>query len=316
MKKLLFPLLLLLLGCGKDFEPDLSGWQAYSRPGRQMISLSLDGRNKEVDLPGDKSINYRFVQWTKVPDQLLIVQAKKTSACYDYRLLTIDTTGAILDTVYAAPSNTLLNFRLAPNDSLLLMKSYIDECDGDPYRFRYTFFNRFTKKALPDTIAVTDASGIPLRETVWSPDSKRVIIPEWSGLASQAFVYDLVTRDTTWIDEGTNFLWSPSDKSLIAYQRKHSIYAFNPDTREKTVLYEGRKKRSVTEFRWNPTGELLMIHLRSYLLNIEAGPTGMSSVVYYSLEDERESEAYRGDERVDTWKTTPIQNSNPAGASH
>lgn len=307
MKKLwMAALLLTLMGCGKAFEPDLSGWQAYTRGGRLKIYLSLDGREKEVDLPGDASNNYRFVQWTKSPNELLIVQTKKTAACSDYRLLAVDTTGTILDTVYAAPPNTLLNFRLAPNDSLLLLKTYIDECDGDPYRFRYTFFNRHTKKSLPDTLSVTDASGIPLRENVWSPDSRRVIIPEWSGLASQAFVYDLATRDTTWIDTGTNFTWSPSDNRTVAYIRNHSIYFQNVDTGEKELIYKGKKKRSVIEYRWNPTGEFLMIYVRAYLLNIEAGPLGQTKIIYYSLKDESESETILGERRADTWRATPV----------
>lgn len=298
-------LMLWFAGCGGDFEPDLSGWQAYTRPGRQRVYLWLDGREKTVDLPGDESINYRFVQWTKKEDQLLVVQAQKTSACYDYRLVTIDTTGAILDTVYAGPPNTLLNFRLAPNDSLLLLKTYIDLCDGDPYRFRYTFMNRFTHEVLPDSLTVTDAAGIPLRESVWSPDSRRVIIPAWSGLASQAFVYDLDTRDTTWVDTGTNFLWSPSDGQLVTYIKNHSIYGFNLATGEKEVLYTGKKKRSVAEYRWNPGGTFLMIYVRSYLLNIEAPPLGRTSIICYSPAEERESEAFLGEKRVDTWRVSP-----------
>jgi hypothetical protein len=299
-------LLFILLGCGKAFEPDLSGWQAYTRGGRQKIYLSFDGRDKEVDLPGDASINYRFVQWTKSPNELLIVQTVKTASCYDFRLLAVDTTGAILDTVYAAPPNTLLNFRLAPNDSLLLLKTYIDECDGDPYRFRYTFFNRHTRQTLPDTLAVTDAAGIPLRENVWSPDSKRVIIPEWSGLASQAFMYDLTTRDTTWIDTGTNFTWSPSDNSIVAYIKNHSIWFRNVDNGEKELIYKGKKKRSVIEYRWNPSGEFLMIYVRGYLLNIEAGPLQQTKIIYYSPEDENESETILGERRADTWRATPV----------
>jgi WD40 repeat protein len=298
-------LALLLVACGGSFEPDLSGWQANTQPGRQRMNLWLDGREKAVDLPGDKSINYRFIQWTKTEDQLLIVQTRKTNACYDYRLVLIDTTGSILDTVYAPPPNTLLNFRLAPNDSLLLLKTYIDLCDGDPYRFRFTFMNRFTREMLPDSLTVTDAAGIPLRESVWSPDSRKVIIPAWSGLASQAFVYDLDTKDTTWVDTGTNFLWSPSDGNLITYIKNHSLYGFNLETGEKEVLYEGKKKRSVTEYRWNPTGTYLMIFVRGYLLNIEAPPLGKTNIIYYSPTDERESEAFLSEKHVDTWRVSP-----------
>lgn len=313
MKKLrLAALALLVLGCGKSFEPDLSGWQAYTRPGRQRLYLWFDGREKAVDLPGDASVNYRFVQWTKSLNELLVVQARKTESCYDFRLFAVDTTGAVLDTVYSAPPNTLLNFRLAPNDSLLVLKTYIDACDGDPYHFRYSFYNRHTRSFLPDTLVVTDAAGIPLRENIWSPDSRRVIIPEWSGMASQAFVYDLVTRDTTWVDTGTNFLWSPNDNRVVTYIKNHSLYMLNVETGEKEVIYKGKKKNSVSEFRWNPTGEFLMITIRGYLLNIEAPPLGNSKIIYFSLADRRESEAFRGEKRVDTWKSSPAVKADSA----
>jgi hypothetical protein len=309
----LFIFLLLLLGCSKDFEPDLSGWEAYTRGGRLRLYLSLDGRKKEVVLPGDASINYRFVQWTKSPEELLIVQTRKTEVCYDYRLLSIDTTGAILDTVYSAPPNTLINFRLAPNDSLLLLKTYIDACDGDPYRFRYSFFNRHTKKSLSDTLIVTNAAGIPLHENIWSPNSRKVLILEWSGLASQAYVYDLLTGDTTWIETGRNFLWSPKDNQVVAYIKDHSLYARNLQTGETALIYKGKKKKSVTGFRWNPSGEFMMIYIRSYFLNIEAPPTQNTRVIYYSPEEQRESESHLGERQVDTWRTSPVAKRDSLG---
>src|SRR5689334_20930003 len=170
MRKFLFPILLLLIiGCDKEFEPDLSGWKAYTTPSKRL-HLNMNGRETTLDLPGDDRIGYRFAQWAKLQDQILLMQSIKTELCYDYQIISTDTTGAIVDTVYMAPPNTPINFKLAPNDSLLLLKTYDDNCD-ERGNFKYTFYNRYLKAALTDTIRVENAWNIPLHETIWSPDS-------------------------------------------------------------------------------------------------------------------------------------------------
>jgi hypothetical protein len=295
---------LILVGCEKEFEPPLTGWRANTIP-RTRLHLRMDGRDKMINLPGDTLTGYRYPQWTKSAAELLLVQTRRTQTCYDFQIVSVDTTGVVLDTVYTAPSNVALNFKLAPNDSLLLMKTYRDNCeDSDDYR--YTFYNRFSQKALADTIRVRNARGIPLLENLWSPNSRRVLIPNLDGRRSNAFVYDLVTKDSTYIDEGSNFVWSPSDTSLVTYIKDYSIYGKNVDTGESQVIFEGKKKRSAAAFRWSPAGDYLLIHIRSYLLNIESGPTTATRIIYYSIEDKMESRTYFDDERVDSWKDPSI----------
>ncbi|HEY3386075.1 MAG TPA: hypothetical protein VGK46_06175, partial [Saprospiraceae bacterium] len=241
MRKILFPTLLLLLGCGREFEPDLTGWKAYTYPGRK-IYLEINQRKKTIELPGDEHVGYRYAQWT-AGSQLVVTQLTKTNTCFDYQIITIDTTGNILDTVYKAPVNTALNFKLAPNDSLMLLKTYIDNCDGEEgSNYQYTFYNRYLKKAQYDTIVVGSSRGIPLQETIWSPNSKKVIISAWSGFLTEAFTYDLTTKDTTYIDIGGNFQWSPTDHEVVAYIKDHSIYTKNIRSGEKELIYQGKEK--------------------------------------------------------------------------
>ena len=289
------------MGCGQKFEPDLRGWKAYTIPARPLVHLEIDGRVKTLELPGDGLIGYRFAQWTKFQDRILLTQVSKTERCYDYQIISIDTTGTIVDTVYTAPANTPVNFKLAPNDSLLLLKTYDDNCDESDH-YKYTFYNRYLKTGLPDTIFVGNARGILLPETVWSPDSKKVIIAKWAGLITEAFTYDLVTKDTTYIDEGNNFVWSPTENNLVAYVKDFSIYTRNIATGEKALVYQGTRKKSVKDFRWNPNGDFLMIHIRGYFLNIEAVMLGKSEHIYLSMKDKRESKVFHNDQVIHTWK--------------
>jgi hypothetical protein len=206
-----------------------------------------------------------------------------------------------LDTVYIAPPNTALNYSLAPNDSLLLLKKYSDDCEKTS-QFRYSFYNRFLKKSLPDSIPVSNSRGILLPESVWSPDSRKVIISSWGRNDAVGLVYDLATKDTTYIDEGTNFLWSPADNNLVAYIKGYSVYTMNLQTGAREIIYEGKRKYSITSFRWNPTGDFMMFHVKRYLLNIVSGMTTSTVIIYFNMEDRTTSKTHLSDERVDTWK--------------
>jgi hypothetical protein len=307
MKQNLFPIVLLLLlllilnGCGK-FEPELKGWKAYTLPGKPLVHLEIDGRETTVGIEGNQRITYRYPQWTKFEDHILLAQVIKTERCYDFQIITIDTTGAIIDTVYTAPSNTPINFKLAPNDSLLVLKTYNDDCEEDSENFKYTFYNRFTKQKLSDTISVGNARGIPLLETVWSPDSKKVIISQWSGGVTKTFTYNLITKDTAYIDKGSNFIWSPTDNNLVAYIKDYSILTRNMETGEREVVYKGKKKKSATDFRWDPTGEYLMIQTAGYLLNVEAPPLQTHNTIYLSMKEKTLSKIFFGDQKIHTWK--------------
>ncbi len=301
---LLFLLFLLIVGCNKEFEPELTGWKAYTLPGRPIVHLEINGRERNITLPGDKNVGYRFAQFTKSENHIFLTQSLKKANCADYQIISADTTGTVIDTVYTAPPNTPLNLKLAPNDSLLLLKTYYDNCVDETSNFKYTFFNRYSKKSLPDTINVGNSWNIPLKENVWSPDSKKVLIQEWSGFLVKAFVYDLVTKDTTFVGKGSNFIWSPSDNNIVAYIKDLSIYTKNIATGENEILYEGRTKRSVANFRWSPNGDFLMIHLQTYLLNLKAPPLASTKIIYFSMKDKGESSVFFDNQQIDTWKVS------------
>lgn len=236
---------------------------------------------------------------------MLLVKLTTIGQCVDFQLVLADTTGSILDTVYTPPPRTPLNFKLAPNDSLLLLKTYDDDCTGAGANFKYTFYDRYLKTALPDTIKVRKARGLPLRENVWSPDSRKVIISQWAGRQVKASVYDVISKDTIYIDRGADFVWSPTDNEVVGYVKDYSVYTKNIVTGEEKVIFEGKKKREATDFRWSPDGETLMVHVRTYLLNIQSNMSQANHIIYVSMKDGRESRTYYDGQRIDTWIGPP-----------
>lgn len=292
-----------LFACDTEFEPEIVGWKAYTVAYRREVHLTLDGVEKVLTLPGDEHVGYHRAQWTK-ENQLLLTQYTRGENC-NFQIITADTAGVITDTVYTAPAQTALAFKLAPNDSLLVLKTYKYDCADDGKRFRYSFYDRFKKKALSDTIKSANALVIPFAETVWSPDSKKVILSEWSGRLVKAYVYDLQTKAKTEIDKGMHFTWSPTDQDIIAYVKDYSLYTKNIRTGATELVYPGKKKEAVDDFRWDPTGTFFKIYIRGYLLNLEAPMFNKLTFIYYSPINKSESTVYRREDRIDTWKATP-----------
>lgn len=306
MRKILLPtILIFLFGCGSDFEPELTGWTASTDTFKPTIYLNIDGRSKKLELSGGDSIGYHDAQWTN-QDHLLLTQTVKRNNCYEQQIISMDTSGTVIDTVYQVSRKMAIDFKLAPNDSLIILKTCNWNCgnwDKDhDFNFQFTFYNRFSKKGLSDTIKVRNALNIILNETIWSPDSKMVVIEQWNGHNRTAFAFDLVTKDTTFIDSGSDFVWSPSDKDLVAYVKDYSVYSKNIRTGEKQLLYKGREKKKVKDFRWNPTGDFLMINVEGYFLGIESYITWNPTHVYLSMSDKKESKTFYNMEQIETWK--------------
>ena len=106
--------------------------------------------------------------------------------------------------------------------------------------------------------------------------------------------YDFIT-----LDDGE----APIE-NLIAYIKDYSIYQMNLETGSKEIVYQGKRKKKVMNFRWSPDGDFLMIHIKGYLLNIESGMTSKPANIYLSMKDKSESSIFYHDERIQTWKKT------------
>jgi hypothetical protein len=308
MKKILLPTILtLLFGCGSDFEPKLTGWTATTDTFKPTIYLNIDSRSKILELTGNDSVGYHGAQWIKNSNHLLLTQSTRTRDCYEYQIISMDTSGVVIDTIYKAPPKTALDFKLAPNDSLLILKTHNWDCANRSndfnFDYRFTFYNRFSKKEYSDTIRVKNSLNIIMYETVWSPDSRKVIIEEWAtGQTREAFIFDLAKKDTSFIDKGNQFIWSPSDKDLVAYIKDYSLYTKNIRTGEKALIFKGRKKKSVKDFRWDPSGSFLLINIAGYFLDIESEMFWRPTHVFLSISDKRESKTFENNERIDTWR--------------
>ena len=70
----------------------------------------------------------------------------------------------------------------------------------------------------------------------------------------------------------------------------------------KQIVFEGRRKKKVKDFRWNPTGDFLVINIEGYFFNIESYITWNPTHIYLSMPDKVESETFYNMERIDTWR--------------
>src|SRR5688572_2481091 len=96
MKKITFStLVFIILGCGREFEPDLSGRQVYTTPPNRLHMITNE-QESVIELPGDERIGYRYPQWTRFEDHILLVQMIKTDSCVNYQIVTSNADGDII----------------------------------------------------------------------------------------------------------------------------------------------------------------------------------------------------------------------------
>lgn len=306
MRKILPIILVSVFGaCSADFEPNLSGATANIDFHTKNLLISINGRQKEFKLTTVDSINYYNPQWTNRQDFILAERHVDRDNCFDYQIVKFDTTGTITDTVYTPKKCTIVDYMLSPNDSLLLIRSYSykDWRDKQFGNVKYEIYD-LQSKVVTDSIIInnTKLNLDSFIETIWSPDSRKVLVFEKMDMKEKAFIYDLNRNDTTFIGVGVNFTWSPSDNNLVAYIQDLSLYTLDLKTDGREEIYHGRRKKKVTDFRWGPKGDFLMVNVSGYMLNIESKMTWDPLCVYISIPDKRKSKEFWYNQRIETWK--------------
>jgi hypothetical protein len=145
---------------------------------------------------------------------------------------------------------------------------------------------------------------------MWSKDSKRVLIskkPEQSvnkRKPSKWYVYDLNTGDTTFIDVGINFIWSPTQDHLIAFAKHNSLFFHFLDSNTTVQFYQLPKTHIIKSFQWTPDGKELLIHCIKNSLLLKPLGSKVSYAPYDVLinVNDKKIKKQSGHEIIESWK--------------
>ena len=100
------------------------------------------------------------------------------------------------------------------------------------------------------------AGALEFRSIDWAPDSRRIVFE----LKGKLLIYDIETRRTRAVTDGSDPAWSPDGK-WIAYRTADNIgMMVSPETGERRTLFNARK--IVGPIRWSPDSEYLMYNIR------------------------------------------------------
>jgi hypothetical protein len=296
----------LFVQCGSDYEPTFSGKTISHDWNSDKLRFNIDGQQKVIKLPTNNDIDFNNPIWLRAQDLVLIKMTERSEDCNNYSVVTFDLNGHLLDTVYKAAPCTFIEFMPSPNDKLLLLRvhEYADRYTKPKKgRIKYLIYD-ITKQLIQDSLTF-DNSNLELdkiRETVWSPDSQNVLVLSRVDNKGQfAFIYD-IKGGKKLLDSGTNFVWSPTDNNLVSYIKDNKIVFKNLNTNETTNFYSGQEGKRINDFRWNPTGEFLVINFNGHFFNIDSESTWRPTSVLVSVPDQKESKVFERHNGFDSWK--------------
>lgn len=282
----------LITQCTSNFDPEFQGKTIYHSWSSDKIQLNLNGEIKEIKLPTNDTLVFNNPVWLKGEDRFLMTTSEKGQDCYTHVIVSFDLNGKLMDTVFTPAPCSIIEFMPSPDDKLLMIRSYVynDWKTTNTGTVSYFVYN-LEQKTIQDSIDF-EKSRLNLegfRETIWSPDSKQVIISRSNRSNEQtAFIYDL-DKTSVLLDTGSNFVWSPTNKEIVSYIKKNKVVFKNLKTNKVEEFFSGDKNTAINDFRWDPKGEYLIVNLNNHSLDREATLTWKPASIFISVSDKRQS---------------------------
>ena len=322
MKYLLLICIFIFTNCKSERKYPLTGSRLYF--GGYTHNLRIERLDTTININSLKGedINFYNPIWKKREDLIYVLKSErsKIDRIYKYDIFTMDLKGTIKDTIYSEkPDMVIGEIMPSPNDSLMLIQrfNYQDwKNSGRPgdttwYEFNmdYIIFDMVGSKVYKTLSLKSDLFLRSFTETVWCNNSQRVVItrkPEQSinnRKPEEAYIFDILTGDTTFVDFGYNFIWSPTQENIISYAKENSIYFYNTKNASIEEFYKLPPKYSISSFRWSLNGDALILYCGEQPVLLKSfGKLSSSSTELIILIKDKSIIEKDGYEKITSWK--------------
>lgn len=285
------------------YEPAITGETITHEWQLDSIRLNINEQISVFKLPANDSVDYSDPVWLNKQDAFLMTQYKKDrDSCYNYQIVLFDTKGNLLDTVFTPPPCTIVDVMPSPNDSLLLVRTYLHSVwrQQIPGIAVYLVLNIASREVLHTVKHRTYFNLGKLVSPVWSSDSKRFLEFDADKDGTQLAYFHELNVAKNIVGTGKNFIFSPTDVNTVAYLKDNTIFFKNISTNAVVEFYKGEKE--IINFFWHPKGEYLLVNTGDYYLNIKKDKLWSPSHIFISVPDKKISRELPHHIVFDSWR--------------
>lgn len=149
------------------------------------------------------------------------------------------------------------------------------------------------------------------KENIWDGNSNKFIYSKRRNQLSytiddveENYIYRLSEKKASYLGKGRNYSFSPTRENLVFYIKENNIWERNLITQEEFLVYESMVDEKLTDFRWTPKGNYILINGVTNRKFLKILGDKFSWKPYSKLLDidSREIKSKNRRYRIDTWK--------------
>lgn len=235
--------------------------------------------------------------------------------CFDFKIGLFDLNGEILDTIYNHQPCKTLNYSRSPNGAYLLISSIEftewSQNREDEINIQYEIFD-IKKERIVDSFKIISKPIFEINdENIWGKNSDKFIYskrkkqPYYKTEDMQEnYIYQLYEKKGNYLGKGRNYSFSPTKEDLVLYIKANNIWGKNLITQEEFMVYEAVDGERLTDFRWTPKGNCILINGGTHrkLLKILGDKFSWKPFSKLLNINSKEIKSKNRGYRIDTWK--------------
>jgi hypothetical protein len=318
LHNLIFAILIFFLTGCKDPNFKLEGERLYFNSHTDSLELRKGESISKIGLPKIDNFHFNSPIWSKNENRVYMkINENKNEDCQNQGIGIFSLSGEIIDAFYK-DSCKIIDFMPSPNDSLMLIRrfNYSDWIKGQYkysdrklYNIDYLIYNMNTKLIIDNISFKSELFLQKFNESNWSPDSERVLISRKLNQSvdlknEEWYSYNTRTKDTTFINNGYNFIWSPVDKNLLSFLNDNTIWFYYADSKTFSKFYQLPSEKKIKSFKWTPNGEELFVLYGKHMSLLKPLGDKISWAPYSLLININTKDIIQdsGHEFIDSWK--------------